>query len=146
MKIMKTDEQALRITACLARNDDQMTLAEIADAENLPQPMVTKLLAMMRRGGVVSTTRGRNGGYGLSGPATEISVADVLRSLGRPLLEGAACTPIDPLDEACPHAQDCGLRSVWTEVAGRITDVLETTSLADVCGRETLVTLKIIEG
>ena len=146
MKIMKTDEQALRIMACLARNDDQMTLAGVAGAENLPQPMVTKLLAMMRRGGVVQTTRGRNGGYELARPATEISVADVLRSLGKPLIEGAACTAADPLDKACPHAGDCGLRSVWTEVASRITDVLENTSLADLCGRETTVTLLVMEG
>ena len=146
MKIMKTDEQALRIAACLARNDDQMTLAEIAMAENLPQPMVTKLLAKMRRGGVVQTTRGRNGGYELARPADEISVADVLRSLGKPVLDGGSCTPDDPLDAACPHAGDCGLRSVWTEVAGRITDLLEHTSLADVCGQEALVTLKVMEG
>jgi Rrf2 family protein len=146
MKIMKADEQALRIAACLARNDDQMTLSEIADAERLPQPMVTKLLAQMRRGGVVVTTRGRNGGYDLAQPADQTSVADILRSLGKPLLEGAVCTPSAPLDPMCPHADNCGRRSVWTELGARITDVLENTTLADLCGRESSTVLKVMEG
>lgn len=145
MKIMKTDEQALRLAACLARHDDQMTLAEIAEVERLPQPMVTKLLASLRRGGVVRTTRGRHGGYELARPADLISVADVLRALGKPLPEGAACSPANPLDGGCPHVGDCGLRSVWSEVADRITTVLEGTSLADLCGRERVVELRLLE-
>ncbi len=145
MKIMKADEQALRIAACLARRGEQMTLAGIAEAERLPQPMVTKLLVRLRRGGVVRTIRGRNGGYELARPSDRISVADVLRALGKPLLEGAGCTPEAPLDEVCPHAEDCGLRPVWGVVADRIAAVLENTSLADLTGREQLVELRLLE-
>ncbi len=145
MKILKTDEQALRIALCLARGGAQMTQAEIAAAEQLPPPTVTKLLAQLRRGGVVRTVRGRHGGYELAGPAGEISVAEVLTSLGRPLLVGSECTPDDPLDTICPHVGDCGLRSVWQTLSDRITRVLAGTSLADLCGETCAVEEKLLE-
>ncbi|MBU0743734.1 Rrf2 family transcriptional regulator [bacterium] len=145
MKIMKTDEQALRITACLARNGGQMTQAEIVGAERLPQPTVTKLLSQLRRGGVVQTVRGRHGGYELARPSNEITVADVMKSLGRPLLVGSACSPDDPLDVVCPHVGDCGLRSVWRSLAVRITRVLEGTSLADLSGETCAIEEKLLE-
>jgi len=145
MKIMKTDEQALRISTCLARRGGQMTQAEIAEAERLPQPTVTKLLSLLRRGGVVRTVRGRHGGYELARPADRISVADVMTSLGRPLLEGSDCSPRDPLDDVCPHAGDCGLRSVWQTLADRIARVLDGTTLADLCGATCAVEEKLLE-
>jgi len=145
VKIMKTDEQALRITTCLARGGGQMTLAEIAGAEQLPQPTVTKLLAQLRQGGVVRTVRGRHGGYELARPAGNISVAEVMTSLGRPLLVGSECTPDDPLDTVCPHVGDCGLRSVWQALSDRITRVLEGTSLGDLSGETCAVEEKLLE-
>lgn len=143
MKILKTDEQALRIATCLARHGGLMTLTEIAAAEHLSRPLVSKLLARLRRGGVVTALRGRSGGYELSRPAARISVADVLRVGGKPLLEGARCSADAPLETACPHAGECSLRSVWDEVADRIETVLETTSLDDLRGREAALASKL---
>ncbi|MBC8424006.1 Rrf2 family transcriptional regulator [bacterium] len=145
MKIMKTDEQALRITTCLARGGGQMTQAEIAAAERLPQPTVTKLLSQLRRGGVVRTVRGRLGGYELARPAGEISVAEVMTSLGRPLLVGSECSHEDPMDAICPHVGDCGLRSVWRALSARIASLLEGTSLADLSGETCAVEEKLLE-
>lgn len=145
MKIMKTDEQALRITTCLARRGGQMTQAEIADAERLPPPTVTKLLSQLRRGGVVRTVRGRNGGYELVRPSDEISVAEVMTALGRPLLDGSDCSPDGPLDLVCPHLGDCGLSTVWRTLSDRIASVLEGTSLADLTGERRVMADKLLE-
>jgi Rrf2 family protein len=145
LKILKTDEQVLRITSRLARQAGQMTQAEIAAAERLPQPTVTKLLSQLRRGGVVRTVRGRHGGYELARPADEISIAEVLTALGRPLLVGSECSPADPLDAVCPHVGDCGLRSVWQALSARIAAVLAGTSLADLGGETCAVEAKLLK-
>lgn len=142
---MKTDEQTLRIAACLARRGGQMTQAEIARSEHIPQPTVTKLLSQLRRGGVVRTVRGRNGGYELARPSADISVAEVMTATGRPLLDGSECSPDDPLDAICPHADDCGLRSVWQSLADRIAVVLEATNLDDISGEARVAEAKLLE-
>jgi len=136
MKISKAEDQSLRLVTCLARAEGQLTLADLAAREHLPEPTVAKLLARLRRGDVVVAARGRHGGYELARPAAGISVAAVLKALGRPLLEGGDCTPARPNDPRCPHLGDCGVRSVWRHLEARVSHVLEETSLADLCRTE----------
>lgn len=145
MKISKPEEQALRLVMRMAGDPGQTTLTELATRERLPEPTVAKLLGRLREGGVVVVQRGRNGGYALSRPAAEITVAAVIRALGRPLLEGGRCSPADSIDPDCPHAADCGLRSVWRHVAQRIRDVLESTSVADLTQEESAVSARLIQ-
>jgi len=145
MKISKPEEQALRLVMRMATHADQATLGELSALERMPEPTVAKLLGRLRQGGIVEVQRGRNGGYVLALPPAQITVAAVIRALGRPLLEGASCSPVDSLDPDCPHAADCGLRSVWHQVALRIRDVLESTSVADLTQKESAVSARLIE-
>lgn len=93
MKISKAEDQSLRLSTCLARAAVQLTLADLAARENLPEPTVAKLLSRLRQGDVVVAARGRHGGYELARPAAHISVAAVLQALGRPLLDGGGGRP-----------------------------------------------------
>ncbi|MDO9694432.1 MAG: Rrf2 family transcriptional regulator [Candidatus Latescibacteria bacterium] len=140
MKISKAEDQSLRLVTCLARAAGQLTLADLAAREHLPEPTVAKLLARLRRGDVVVAARGRHGGYELARPAAQISVAAVLKALGRPLLDGGDCTPARPNDPGCPHLGDCGVRSVWRHLEARVSHVLEETSMDDLCRTEQQVT------
>ncbi len=143
MKISKAEEQSLRLAVALAGHGGQLTLADLAEREHLPEATIAKLLGRLRRGGLVLAVRGRNGGYVLSRPAGEISAADVIRALGRPVLEGSECSSDRPYDAECPHAGDCGLRSVWKHLSDRMTAVLESTSLADLGRTEAAVQLHL---
>jgi Rrf2 family protein len=144
MKISKAEEHALRLAVRLAREGRQMTLSELAELERLPEPTVAKLVGRMRRGGVVTAVRGRNGGYELAASADETDVASVIRSLGKPLLDGA-CSATEPRDAHCPHLANCGVRSMWHHLESRLAAVLERTTLADLCRDESLVTLQMTE-
>jgi Rrf2 family iron-sulfur cluster assembly transcriptional regulator len=145
MKISKAEEQAMRLAVRLASEGRQMTLADLARLERLPEPTVAKLVAKLRRGGVVTAVRGRNGGYELAGPPEEVDVASVIRSLGKPLLDGASCSVSGPQDANCPHLANCGLRSMWHHLESRLGAVLERTTLADLCRDETLVAHDLTE-
>lgn len=136
MKISKAEEQSLRIMARFAREGGQLTLAELSEVEHLPEATIAKLLGRLREGGLVQALRGRNGGYSLVRPAAEISAADVIRALGRPVLEGSGCSPEHPNDSECPRVGNCGLRSVWKHLAQQVGAVLETMSLVDLCCTE----------
>ncbi len=69
----------------------------------------------MRRAGILSSQRGAEGGYWLSRPASDISVADVIRPLDGPLAEVRGLRPEAATYEgAAEH-----LQAVWVAVRGQ---------------------------
>ena len=66
--------------------DTWRSTKELAQAQDLPAPMLEQLLLRLRRAGLIEARRGRTGGYRLARPARAISLAEVLSGLG----DGAA--------------------------------------------------------
>jgi Rrf2 family transcriptional regulator, iron-sulfur cluster assembly transcription factor len=113
-----------------------VTVAEIADMEGLTTPYVGKLMSALRQAGFVDSVRGRGGGYVLARPASEISVEEVLNSLGEPLFPTEYCNSHPGALSVCTHQTDCSIRSIWQVLGDIIHQVLKGTSLADLCMQE----------
>ena len=137
-RITRAEEQAVRLIMRLAVVGEQLTLSDLAVAENLPEPTVAKLLGMLRRGGVVEAVRGRNGGYVLADVPERTSTASVIQSIsGYQVFEFPCRDTSDRPD--CPRNDDCGLRPVWQLLGNRVSEVLEQTSIADLLRTEASV-------
>ncbi|MFO8073586.1 MAG: Rrf2 family transcriptional regulator [Polyangia bacterium] len=136
MKLTKLEEQGMRLSMCLSREGRQMTLPELAEREGLSEALVAKVLGKLRSGGIVRALRGRNGGYELAADPESLSVSVVLRSLGRPLIDGCFAGNSGQRRGPCPHAEDCGIRPVWEMVEDQVSRVLERITLADLVRRE----------
>jgi len=136
VRITKTEEYGVRVVIRLAAERGQMTVAELADKEGLPEPTVGKLLNRLKSTRLVDAVRGRGGGFELARPPDRITVADVLAALGQPMLGGNACT--DGGEEAgrCPHLRRCNLRPVWSHLGGLIGEVFERTTIAHLLEQE----------
>ncbi|KJY31750.1 Rrf2 family transcriptional regulator, partial [Streptomyces sp. NRRL S-444] len=78
MRISARADYAVRAALQLAAaQDDGPVKAEaIADAQDIPHKFLEGILNDMRRGGLVLSQRGGNGGYRLAKPAGSISIAD----------------------------------------------------------------------
>lgn len=139
LRITKAEEQAVRLTMRLAQVGSQLTLAELAAREALPEPTVAKLLGQLRRGGVVAAARGRLGGYALASAPHRISTAQILRAVGSEPAQPHACVSDPATMAGCPRIDDCGLRSVWRHLYEQVTNLLEGTTLADLLEFETAV-------
>ena len=63
-----------------------MKAEAIADAQDIPHKFLESILNDMRRGGLVLSQRGGNGGYRLAKPAESIRIADVIRVVDGPLV------------------------------------------------------------
>jgi Rrf2 family iron-sulfur cluster assembly transcriptional regulator len=63
---------------------------QLAEAQELPEPMLEQLLLRLRRSGLLVARRGRLGGYRLALPARDLSVAAVLAALGESAEPAAA--------------------------------------------------------
>jgi Rrf2 family protein len=134
-RVTRAEEQAVRLVMRMAHMGGQVTLGDLAQAENLPEPTVAKLLGMLRRGGVVDALRGRYGGYVLAAAPEAISAAQIIYSVSGDPVAGFPCGDSSDSPD-CPRNNNCGLRPVWQHLEGRLTEVLKQTMVADLLKKE----------
>jgi Rrf2 family protein len=100
---------------------------QIAVAQDIPLNFLLGILRELRNSHLVRSQRGREGGYVLSRPATEITLADVIRAVDGPL---ANVRDLSLTELSYPGAAQ-SLREVWMAVRGSLREVLENVTVAD---------------
>lgn len=111
----------------------RLTLSdEIARSNNISKKFLDAILGDLRNAGFVHARKGRNGGYALSRPSTEIRVGHILRVLDGPLapISCASRTAYRRCDD-CKDEQACSVRLVMLEVRNAISAVLDEKTLAE---------------
>lgn len=82
MKLSLKVEYALRVLAQLGRYQGTSKLAHIdslAEAEEVPSNYLVQILNELRNGGIITSRRGKQGGYALAKEPDVISLYDVMR-------------------------------------------------------------------
>jgi Rrf2 family protein len=124
----KTD-YAVRAAVQLASSSEfPVTSESIAQAQDIPAKFLEAILSELRHAGLVKSRRGAHGGYWLSRPASEISVADVIRAVEGPM---ALVRGERPEFVTYPGAAE-PLRDVWVAVRAALRGVLSHVTLADI--------------
>jgi Rrf2 family protein len=124
----KVDYAVRALVGLAADGGGPVAGAGLAASQQLPAKFLEGILAELRRGGIVASRRGSDGGYRLARPAKEISIADVMRAIDGPLAEVRGRRPEQAeYDGSAKHLQD-----VWIAVRASLRDVLERTTLEDV--------------
>lgn len=133
MKFSAQEEYGLRCLLQIARAgmEGSQTIPEISTLEGLSQTHVAKLLAILRKDGFITSTRGQSGGYTLARQPENISVRDVLFSLGGKLVDDDFCQRHSGHLSSCTHEVNCGIKSLWTNVQVAVDQVLDRVSVAD---------------
>ena len=130
MRMSAKAEYAVRAMTQLASVDTGVlvTTEDLAKAQGIPAQFLVDILSVLRNDRLVRSHRGREGGYELARPATEISIADVLRCIDGPL---ASVRDIG-LGDLPYSGPTTALTDVWRALRASMRSVLEETSLADV--------------
>ncbi|AJP05177.1 Rrf2 family transcriptional regulator [Streptomyces cyaneogriseus subsp. noncyanogenus] len=130
MRISAKADYAVRAALELAAAGDDISLkAEtIASAQGIPHKFLEGILGDLRRGGLVVSRRGGNGGYRLARPADTIAIADVIRAADGPLVSVRGVRPPE-LSYTGP-AQS--LLPLWIAVRANVRKILDEVTLADV--------------
>ena len=113
----------------LHHGDTPVALGDIARRQGISQPYLEQLFAQLRRRGLVVSTRGPGGGYGLGREAQAISVADIINAVSEPLhcyQDGGDCQ-----DGRC-----CLSQELWVELTEHIRGFLAGVTLADLVRRQ----------
>ena len=126
-------EYGVRLMVELARHHGEgpLSLAEVAEREDLPRPYLEQLFVSLREAGLVSSTRGARGGYELARPPAEIHLGEVLRALEGPIVP-MICASHDPDDiGACSRTAFCTVNLLWVRVRDAINDAVDSLTLAE---------------
>ena len=132
MRTTAKADYAVRAAVELAAAGELVTAEHIAQAQGIPLNFLENILRDLRRGGIVDSRRGQQGGYTLARPAAEISVADVIRAVEGPLANVRGHPPED-LEYDGSAAK---LRDVWVALRASVRSVLERVTLADLARGE----------
>ena len=99
----------------------------IAESQAIPEAYLEQLFAALRRGGLIASARGAQGGYRLTRPPAEITVGDVLRCL-----EGGL-NLVDCLEEdsLCGKTCACPSRFVWLRIRDGLNAIVDGITLQD---------------
>lgn len=132
--ISQKAKYALRALIALAKAGEgaAMSIAEIAETQNIPKKFLEQILLEMKRDGILFSQRGKNGGYSMLRAPKEITFGRVLR-----LIDG----PVAPLPclskiayrrcDDCQSEQECELRFVFNDVAIATRAILDHATIAD---------------
>ena len=129
LRLSTTARYSLRALSDLcSRSDNQpVSVSDIASRQNIPVTYLEQILAKLRRGGILDSVRGAQGGYILARPAGKITVAEILQALGEPVIFGSCQT-----DKGCENAVTCPTFNLWRKVKGSVDEILRTTTLEDI--------------
>jgi len=133
MKLTTLEEYGLRCVLQMARKAEgvSMTIPELSRLEDLSVANTAKLLRLLRKGGVVRSQRGSQGGYVLARPAGTTSVQEVLDAVGGKFDSGLICEKHTGGRTVCVHQADCSMQSLWGVLEGLINGVLSRCMLTD---------------
>ena|SRR6266496_4792889 len=135
MKVSHRGLYALKALLHLAEAHDRglVKIREIADEEAIPEKFLEGILVTLKNARIVTSERGREGGYRLRRPAGEILVGEVVRIMDGPLAPfGDAVELAHRVRTEPRHA---GLFDLFLDVRNAAAAILDHTSLADVLGR-----------
>lgn len=99
----------------------------IAEREGIPEAYLEQLIAVLRKGDLVNSVRGAQGGYMLARPADQITVGNVLRTLEGDLSIVSCLTG----DDVCHKSGGCPTRAVWQKLRDGINQVVDSITLQD---------------
>jgi Rrf2 family protein len=100
----------------------------VAAAQEIPVSFLENILTQLRSAGIVRSQRGPDGGYWLSRPAAEITLAQVIRAVEGPLVGVRGQRP----EEVVYQGSAEPLQRVWIALRANLRAVLEQVTVADV--------------
>ena len=128
MRISERVDNAVRAMGELAAADGRSVKADaIATRQDISLKYLLDILRDLKRAELVRSKRGPDGGFALSRPAADISLADVFRAVDGPLAD-VHDESLRGLAYPAPAEQ---LPLVWMAIRGSLRRVLETVSIEE---------------
>lgn len=125
VKLSHKLEYACRVLAQLALSSGQSKLAHIdalSEAEQISANYLVQILNELRNAGLITSKRGKQGGYALSREPEKIGLADIVEAVDPEMMASKF--------EASGHSGE-RVALIWGEISESFEDKVKTYTLAD---------------
>ena len=123
MKITKATDYAIRAIVFIAQNEDKKYLmrSELSKACNIPDCFLGKILQALKKSEILTSNRGKCGGYTLAKKVEDITIYDIITAV-----EGNVClNECIYNDEACSNAKECTIRIMLSKINDELINSLK---------------------
>lgn len=132
MMISTKGRYALLVLIDLAQHEEQgnISLKAIAERQHVSMKYLEMIVALLREGGLVLSSRGKEGGYRLARASSDIRVSEIIR-----VTEGSlammACPDCGAEGVTCERADMCLTLPMWQRLETLIDGYLSRISIRD---------------
>lgn len=134
MKISTKGRYALRLMIDLAQHDaaGYIPLRDISKRQEVSAKYLEQIVVQLSRAGLVTSTRGAQGGYQLARHPSEYTAGEILR-ITEGSLAPVACLAHDPVE--CPRAEDCITLGFWRGLYDVVNQYVDSVTLEELVNR-----------
>jgi Rrf2 family protein len=130
MLVSSKGRYALRAVVDIAENSTahRVSLRSVAKRQSISDKYLEAIVKPLVMTGMLTSVRGKNGGYQLAKPADEITAGDVIRAV-----EGdVAPVPCNsPKGQHCQYESSCRVARFWTGLENVVDSYLDSVTIAD---------------
>lgn len=132
LKLSKKVDYGLILLSRMGQRPEASSARDMAARYGLPQHMVANILKQLTAAGILSSTRGAQGGYELAHEASQISLADVVRALEGPI------SLVDCTSEelTCRYSAHCPTHDPIQNVHRRFQEFMAAYTLEEIIGTQ----------
>jgi Rrf2 family protein len=140
LKVSQKLEYAMRAMIELAQRRDEEHLVparEIAERQQIPLRFLEQQLGALSKAGLVESFRGAGGGCRIARDPANITIAEIADAIEGQIFP-MFC--LEPSDHTCFQDSRCGLQGFWADVAMAVQAVFNSTTVAELAARHTVMT------
>jgi len=129
MKTSKKTDYAIHALMILAKRPNQdLSVEEIAEIENVSTSYLAKVMQKLSGAGIVSSSEGKKGGYSLAKAPKKIDLASIVKILEEDK------NVFDCVDDVhgCEIRDRCKIHSIFTKAYQKMLEELSKTSLDEI--------------
>ena len=135
MMISTKGRYALRVMLDLAMNDEgkPISLKDVAERQNISMKYLEMIVSLLNKSGMVTSQRGKSGGYRLAKDASEQYIGEILRGA-----EGNLAT-VQCLEEGaqtCERADACITLPLWRKMNDIVNEYIDSITLQDLIDKK----------
>lgn len=130
MSVSTKTRYALRMLIDIAAYQDsgKVKIKEVSSRQDISVKYLEQIVTTLSKAGIVKGERGPQGGYVLTRPASEITVAEIVT-----LLDGGispvSCIKDDCVE--CDRKDRCSTLDMWMKINKAVMDIMKDTTIQD---------------
>lgn len=129
MQLTRAADYAVRVMIQLTKLPDheRALLPDLAAATETPASFLSKVLQSLTRAQLISSRRGKFGGFSISPRGRKASMCDVVEAVDGPICLNVCLVS----GKSCARKESCPAHPVWKRVQSAMLEILRTALIAD---------------